>query len=307
MRLGCRAFGQSPLLLVVGIITTEVAIAWKDGNRSECVQAYVLGLKQWFGLSKSPQRFTPPEHRPDWFWDAVVTNQNRERRAHSKPLLSHESIGYTDTWLDYSFGAAQTQLIGCWIHGGRYWSSSLRLQDLVLSLPTLNASKLSRRLIRRIGKLIGVHLENDSLMPELETGICAPSSCSRSEVLQDIIPRFFDAFIFPRTSPGRPQLPPLQGFVVADEVSDWSNFDLEFAIMGIDNCGSTSLHRGLAQHPEIVFSESSEDMFFGTETVHRLLPLKSQVAKFNRRMAHAVAAKAEATVGTNQQLASFHG
>lgn len=75
------------------------------------------------------------------------------------------------------------------------------------------------------------------------------------------------------------------------ELRHWSELELDFAIIGIDRCGTTSLYRNLARHPQISFTPSAEDpmLTFGKSASgqpaytgdRRLLPLKSQVQEFN--------------------------
>ena len=136
--------------------------------------------------------------------------------------------------------------------------------------------------------------------------MCAPHECTTDVILGQVFPQIQAEKLF-----GREGAESFSGTVLSDvlrveEMLNWPSLELDFAIAGLDNCGTTSLHRNLDQHPEIAFSTSQEDFFFLSDVVHRLVPFKTQVEEFNRRMAIAKDRKWEESraVGKNKSSSS---
>lgn len=240
-----------------------------------CAAEYETRLREFLALSSAATTFTPREHMPDWYWEAALELRNWHRQT-DRAFLSVESVGHNDSWLEHLFGVAQTELLGCWVAGGRYWEAELQLEDYSASLPP-NASHLPGCWRAHLHARVGI----DGLPPLLRSALCAPARCERTEVTALLLPRFFGLLLGSREA--LPFVLPEQ--TVALELSDWSALSLDFVIAGIDGCGSTSLHRNLAQHPEIGFTSDDVDAFFGQIIQHRLLPLRSQVEAFNGRRA----------------------
>lgn len=88
--------------------------------------------------------------------------------------------------------------------------------------------------------------------------MCAPKQCELEDICGIVLPRYFQWDICPETY--FPPLPVSQ--VQLYELSSWSSLHLDFGIIGMNTCGTTSLQRNLALHPEISFTSEGEDDFF---------------------------------------------
>ncbi|CAE7360406.1 unnamed protein product [Symbiodinium pilosum] len=106
---------------------------------------------------------------------------------------------------------------------------------------------------------------------------CVPSECSADDVETHIARMFFAKLAAPGVH--------LQ-IVTTREVFHWGQLELDFAIIGMDGCGSTSVHRILSQHTEIQFTNLSvfnvDEDFFMVELGRQTLPFRSQVERLNR-------------------------
>ena len=78
----------------------------------------------------------------------------------------------------------------------------------------------------------------------------------------------------------------------------WSDISLDFAIGGIDTCGTTALRLELQRHPELVLTTKMEgpDYWWTNEMAHRLLPLRRHVEAYNQQI-EALKGSREALVG----------
>lgn len=138
---------------------------------------------------------------------------------------------------------ASAQVEACWAHGGRYWDADVRM------LGSRNQS--------------------------IRFGMCAPWECSDAQARQEIVPahlRQVPSLKFEHAFGLRSYL---------SELSHWSAMALDFAIVGIDNCGTTSLHRNLERHPNLAFTSSSEDWLFYQ---YGVLPRRSKVEQVNAKV-----------------------
>ncbi|CAE7023141.1 unnamed protein product [Symbiodinium natans] len=250
-----------------------------------CVVAYGEDIEKWRTLSDVPTVYSPRSHRPDWYWEAILEHQRNGSRSDRVANLQLDDIGYGDPWLEVLFGQAQEGILGCSVHGGRYWEAMVDVVQLRDLVPSANLSKFLEG-VTRITPSSGLKaaILAGFVPPSLRVAMCTPYDCTEDMIVKRLFPEFEARKLF-GTEAGKL----LEGAILTDavkieEVLNWPSLQLDFAIAGVDNCGTTSLHRNLDQHPEIVFPSHKEDFFFVTEVVHRLLPLKSQVEDFNHRM-----------------------
>ena len=83
--------------------------------------------------------------------------------------------------------------------------------------------------------------------------------------------------------------------VVAHEVAGWHDFDIDFAIVGVNRCGTTSLRKNMELHPDVVIKSDEEETILSYELANRLLPLKAQVEEYNAQVQERITAKFKAT------------
>ncbi|CAE7753365.1 unnamed protein product, partial [Symbiodinium necroappetens] len=154
------------------------------------------------------------------------------------------------------------------------------------------ASALQRALAKGLAK----DFQLSSLPQVLQNNVCVPAGCSRQDIADSVLQLFYEAVLFRHWSAttavrrSRSLLLNVGPFVSIHEMGHWQDLQLNFAILGVDHCGTTSLHRHLSEHPSIVFSEEGEDWFFWNKA-RRLLPHRSWISEFESRMAVAAAAK----------------
>ena len=187
--------------------------------------------------------------------------------------------------LQVLFGQAQEGVVGCFVHGGRYWEVTMDLAQLLDLLPEANRSVFLEGVCRMLPPAARASTLAGFLPSRLRLSMCTPHDCTPEWITSILIPEFEAGKMFGSQAASLLTGIFLQDVVNVQEVLNWPSLHLDFAIAGVDNCGTTSLHRNLEQHPEIAFSSSEEDFFFVSDVVHRLLPLRSQVEEFNRRIA----------------------
>ncbi|CAK9030984.1 unnamed protein product, partial [Durusdinium trenchii] len=78
--------------------------------------------------------------------------------------------------------------------------------------------------------------------------LCVPSSCNNVSVKTTVAQSFLR-----QVAPGLSQarFGSRQDFSKATELAHWSDFPLDFVIIGVDGCGSTALHRHLRRHTQV--------------------------------------------------------
>lgn len=118
----------------------------------------------------------------------------------------------------------------------------------------------------------------------------APASCTEDQVIQGIFPLAADMLMGERLQRmlGNASL---RDVVVADEVAGWHDFDIDFAIVGVDRCGTTSLRKNMELHPDVVIKGDGEETILSYELANRLLPLKAQVEEYNAQVQERMTAK----------------
>ncbi|CAK0848157.1 unnamed protein product [Prorocentrum cordatum] len=147
------------------------------------------------------------------------------------------------------YATTMGQYTGCSIFGGRYWDIKLRIPyNCCATSPS-----------------------------ESRGGFCMPHRCSRWQVANELVPQFWRPMIASQYKEPCKVCRPL---IKASELWSWEHLSLDFAIVGLDRCGTSSLKRNLQQHPEIGFSTpaDSEDRFFYT---HAVMPRRALVEHFN--------------------------
>jgi len=231
-----------------------------------CLSEYYMGRAGFRSVPLSPLVYTPIAHRPDWFWKQIFQMRG----------IDPESVksGYTEAWLDFLFAGAQEALTLCSIQGGRYWDSVLDVRKVYDLARASEKSAFAGRLAAVFG--IKLAYARDQLPPHLRLSICAPASCTEDQVIQGIFPLAADMLMGERLQRmlGNASL---RDVVVADEVAGWHDFDIDFAIVGVDRCGTTSLRKNMELHPDVVIKGDGEETILSYELANRLLPLKAQV------------------------------
>mmetsp|Transcript_93372 Transcript_93372/g.194819 ORF Transcript_93372/g.194819 Transcript_93372/m.194819 type:complete len:541 (-) Transcript_93372:87-1709(-) len=120
--------------------------------------------------------------------------------------------------------------IGCQIAGGRMWEIGL----------TLGATKANFT-------------------------VCAPAICNHSEASDIVAYAFVKNAVAKQGTSHYRQLPwtqedlPHVTLTTLEELGTWSSIPLDFALIGIHGCGTTSMFRNLLQHPQIDFTSVTED------------------------------------------------
>eukprot|EP00928_Gymnodinium_smaydae_P020895 TRINITY_DN18085_c0_g1_i1.p1 TRINITY_DN18085_c0_g1~~TRINITY_DN18085_c0_g1_i1.p1 ORF type:complete len:522 (-),score=93.22 TRINITY_DN18085_c0_g1_i1:159-1724(-) len=243
-----------------------------------CAHEYEAQLPTMLGLSSAQTQFEPRDHHPEEYW--------RARREAMSMSLGNDYVskladdgGYDDVTLRELFNAARQQLLACWINGGRYWEAELQLAAYNWS-QSFNVSADDGALAAALKAL--PNFGRFGLPQLVRSSVCAPASCGRAAVLAAVLPRYFQVLLRSPVPLPRPRLE----HVTAHELADWEGLRIDFAVMGADNCGSTSLYHNLGQHPDIDFSTENPagDYFFGA-IAHRLLPLRSHIDAFHRARA----------------------
>ncbi|CAK9021936.1 unnamed protein product [Durusdinium trenchii] len=134
------------------------------------------------------------------------------------------------------------------------------------------------------GRLWELHLEEVQLqLPSglplrlRPLGVCAPERCGAQDVAAETTPRL----LAHRMQVNQSELRFLSEFVTVKELGSWEDIRFDFAIIGIDRCGTTSLHFNLDQHPEIRFVQH-EGIYSFLQQSPTLLPWQEHVLAVQR-------------------------
>jgi len=269
-----RAPRRSKSFLVWPLAWTIIA----SGNplSDQCLQLYNDRKHLWFSLSGTPATFWPgstdAKSTAQTLWKELV--KAGAYSADERPE-SIESMHTTLASISY------IQLTHCRSHGGRYWEVRVPMRRWILHLIWNVSSNL--------GTLLRKRLEDGGSIPESIFGtFCAPAICEENDILSTIWPiTVMRRLNFPFIVDASPAGVPWIQCEVA-ELDLWSSFSIDFALVGVDRCGTSSLRVGLDKHPEVGFSLyekgiPTEDYYLGYHQAHRLVPTKKQVNDFNRR------------------------
>eukprot|EP00440_Ansanella_granifera_P065716 gb/GFBE01071270.1/.p1 GENE.gb/GFBE01071270.1/~~gb/GFBE01071270.1/.p1 ORF type:complete len:514 (+),score=45.84 gb/GFBE01071270.1/:1-1542(+) len=158
---------------------------------------------------------------------------------------------------------AEAQLTRCRSVGGRYWDVKLKMHDYMTSTGW--------------GLGTGEYRPFDRLLP---FGLCAPAACSRQDLAADVVPRLIGHILgLDHTTLQAAE----DGVFQAHELQLWQDYSLDFALLGINRCGTTSLHFNLGQHPDIGFHQpDGEDLFFWRHG--SILPHREDIEAFNEQV-----------------------
>ena len=235
----------------------------------EACSAMSLDEPLWRALSGATTVYIPRNHQPDWYWKEIWKKRG-----------IGPSSGYEDVWLDRLYGEAQAQILGCWVHGGRYWELTVNITKLF----HMTTASSKPRFLRHLSRLSGQEDDLDAeSLPDMRLSICAPQECE-GDSMPSIFERTYAQKFMGRRASLRIGNSSLSDVLHIEELADWSSLHVDFVVGGVDGCGTSSLHRNLNEHPEIAFSTWAEDFFFTEQLAHRLLPLKSQVDGYNAQL-----------------------
>eukprot|EP00929_Paragymnodinium_shiwhaense_P000537 TRINITY_DN100782_c0_g1_i1.p1 TRINITY_DN100782_c0_g1~~TRINITY_DN100782_c0_g1_i1.p1 ORF type:complete len:487 (+),score=86.04 TRINITY_DN100782_c0_g1_i1:184-1644(+) len=230
-----------------------------EKGKWECAEAYGLHHEEFFERSGAETRWQPRDQMGDY--DLSWRNRYYGREDIGLPTLG---------WLGTLLKDVQRQLSACKEYGGRYWEVNVNV-TLYLEMMT----KTSMDALKE-------YCPSFFRTPSFRLSMCTPRICEGQTVAtvltqMEVTHRLChaDHFILPEPRPHQ---------VEAFELADWSELSLDFVIMGVQTCGTSSLWQNLAKHPEIGFThdlESDTDYFFALTTQTRLLPTVEQVQDFN--------------------------
>lgn len=164
-------------------------------------------------------------------------------------MQSGEYYSLPFTQIEGIFAAAVHALEDCRAIGGVLWS---------VEFPTNTSGTNSR-----------ARWEKATFLRPMGIGFCAPGICKRRQLpplVEDYVSNYMG---FPAEIP-----PHRMRFM---ELSCWEDFNIKFAVIGLDHCGTTSARMNLGLHPEVEFSKSQvsslfEDTFFTWGLSWYLLP-----------------------------------
>ncbi|CAE7791189.1 unnamed protein product [Symbiodinium sp. CCMP2456] len=164
-------------------------------------------------------------------------------------LQSGEYYSLPFTQIEEIFAAAVHALEDCRAIGGLLWS---------VEFPTNTSGTNSR-----------ARWEKATFLRPMGIGFCAPGICKRRQLpplVEDYVSNYMGF---------QAEIPPQR--MKCAELSSWKDFNIQFAVIGLDHCGTTSARMNLGLHPEVEFSKSQvsslfEDTFFTWGLKWSLLP-----------------------------------
>jgi len=214
-------------------------------SKSRCLAEYNERHIQFLQTSGAWLHVRKKEHSPTSHWEDYVAKLDHFS------AVSDQMGQWENRWMEFLYTAATEQILVCWSFGGIYW-------DAVLERPPGHND---------VGKWKS---------QQLRSSVCAPDSCSQQELEGELLPQFFAQKLLASGNEVRSEH---LGRARADQVSHWADLTLDFAILGVDGCGTTSLHQNLAKHPSLAFTNFSvhsvDEDWFMNELGTRTLPLQS--------------------------------
>mmetsp|Transcript_132409 Transcript_132409/g.423777 ORF Transcript_132409/g.423777 Transcript_132409/m.423777 type:complete len:518 (+) Transcript_132409:217-1770(+) len=232
-----------------------------------CANAYEARLEALAEASNGPMYFRPAAHMSPQARRMAVATLNSRLPAGEAVAL--EDLGYTPKWIAALFRVASEYEQRCTGLRGRYWEVNVQKQEYLDALPG-NVSTTYVDFIRSLPALF-------------RTTICAPWPCGLRAVGSVVLPRLINQMLSGEDRDVLFVPLPLRAIgVEVFELTSWDRVRIDFAVIGLDHCGTTSLRNNLARHPEIGFPvEDEDDEFLRQEVQHRLLPRLRQVDNFN--------------------------
>jgi len=111
--------------------------------------------------------------------------------------------------------------------------------------------------------------------------MCVPNCCSQEDVESHLVAPYFNSIASTTQS--------AMENITSQEVSHWADLPLDFVLIGLDGCGTTSLRRNLAKHPDLNFTSlkvfGQDEDYFLIEMARQTLPFMKQVQKLVRHRA----------------------
>jgi len=259
-----QSFFTTPRCRLAGLSSWYWAACTAIGTASSslCAEKYVDHINAYVEMSTAITRYVPEEFSTNASWESLLDAMQVDMHG------SQEAT--TLRLLDKLYSTAQSQLMGCWVHGGRYWSTSLPVEEIV----RLIAQQSPPDDLHNVQQILSAIKSWDS-GTRSHGALCAPWECDRPEIEEEVFPRLLGQLLrLPKLSPLRPS------HLDVFELSDWSRFKLDFVIAGVSGCGSSSLRRNLGLHPSIDFTSATEDPLLFQ---YDILPSRAQVEDFNRQ------------------------
>eukprot|EP00438_Fugacium_kawagutii_P015130 Skav226491 [mRNA] locus=scaffold744:195919:197357:- [translate_table: standard] len=171
-------------------------------------------------------------HRPKWYWEEVMRRRGME--------TDMEFSGYEFFWLDRLQGSAQSQLLGCGVHGGRYWELNIDIPKLYKAMAKGNRNAFLRRLSVHLGQPEAFLKVPEDLPVNLRDTACFPSNCNERVLVNEI---FEERFALPLMGPNAARKlrnATFEDVVQIQELADWSSIKIDFAIGGVDRISTTA-------------------------------------------------------------------
>lgn len=263
--MSCRTYAP----LALSLLATSIVVS--GVSSVSCRAAYLADPERWFALSRIALSQLNPGSSHSVDFDELATKQH----AFSHTLLpaiyaSRSEISdltpFDNEGLAMIFQAAKVGIFTCWSEDGRLWEHEMTHNDTLFEEAGISGC-----------------IDNGlKLVPKTVRGaLCAPQECEEVDI-EELIAHYH-AIMF-HCGSLHDTRPRKVGLSEASELSHWSRLKLDFAIVGVDNCGTNSLRMNLQQHPDVAFtSEEAVDDFFTSIVERRTLPLRSQVEAFNAR------------------------
>lgn len=269
---------------------TPAAAADDEDRRSQCGRAYEADIGRYVSFSGAQSSYVPREHSPEAHWG---DSPDATRHATQEALSAGGSVTLAagavtprseddQDGLEPLFRFGDFQVSNCHEIGGRLWEFDLPLLEYIEDQMAGRGDSIhSANVAALMDVEVWARLGLGAPPHRLRSSLCAPQECEQQEIESEVLPRLIPWML------GLPLLlpPPAAGQSVVQELARWQDLSLDFAVAGLDSCGTTSLQRNLAQHPDIGFTSSEEDFFFNPLAFpeRRIIPLRSRVEDFNGR------------------------